>query len=159
MTSTELKTTHTIFDGTRDVPSERIQNKMKETVRESFNSQTGEIKKTYTTVGFCKLDPKELADRMCFDSKAVIFLKLSVLMQKSNNEISGSYAVIAKKVGCKEHATRNAITELLKADVLRRMGQSRYMINPAIICHVDGEKRRYLDCNYRSLPFYTAKNN
>lgn len=156
MPSTEIKTTHAIYDRARNVPSERIK-KMIEIVTERFNRNTGELEDVYSTRSFYKFDPKELAKRTCFDTKTTVFLKLTVIMQKSNNEISGTYDSIARKIGLQPHATRSAIQELLKADVLRRLGQSRYMINPAIICCVDGRKRTYLDSDYQRLPLYATK--
>ena len=130
---------------------------MKENIITTVDRLTGEIQESYVTVGFLKADLKKLSEIIEFDAKTTVLFALTRIMNKRSNEITGTYMQLAKKTGCTEHSTRNAITAFLRSDVLRRLGQSRYMMNPDVFCHVDGRSRHILACEYQRLPRYAEK--
>ncbi len=132
---------------------------MKENIVTTVDRYTGEIRESFVTVGFLKADLKKLSEMIDFDTKTSVLFALTRVMNKRSNEIAGTYAQLAKKTGCSEHATRNAVTAFLQADVLRRLGLSRYMMNPDMFCHVDGKSRHLLALEYQRLPRHTEKHN
>jgi hypothetical protein len=95
--------------------------------------------------------PKEM-----IASARVLLDYLCVVMDRQNMAIAPTVE-IEERIDLSESSISRGRKQLVELDFVRLRGQGMYMINPAYICRVDGDKRAELYDQYSQLPIRGTK--
>lgn len=110
----------------------------------TIDGDTGVLRSNHnsTDFGFHKVDARALFNAMMPLSQSSLHVCFHILMHmKRDNTISFVYADLEKKL-CVAHATLSrAIQELMKADLIQKVHQGCYMVNPNLIFYGSSERR------------------
>ncbi len=110
----------------------------------SIDGDTGLLRSNHnsTDFGFHKVDTRALFKAMMPLSQGSLRVCFHILTHmKRDNTISFVYAELEKKL-CVAHATLSkAIQELVKADLIQKVHQGGYMVNPNLIFYGSSERR------------------
>ena len=116
--------------------------------------ETNVFKRVYGAKQFYKLYLFDLLNALGMFSNSRqldVFLHMLANMESSTNQFIGTYKKICEETGASWGTVQQAITALIKADIIRRVQQGVYLINPNLVVKGGVPKHARLTMEYEVL--------